>query len=129
VIPLVAVILAAIAAFGVGVARVSLQDVGLLETQETAQRAAEAAAGVAAELVAGGGVDPAVSAAANAEATRVSNANVTRGTVRAVTATWTSSATELVVVTISLTCDYGGFAGPFSADGSGRAAVPRPRGP
>lgn len=125
-IVLAAAILAVVAVFGAGVGRLGLQDVGLLETQEAAQRAAEAAAVVAAERVVLGDGDAEVTAAANAEASQVSNANVTRGTVRAVNATWTSSPTEIVIVTVELTIDHGGFAGPFSASATGKAAVPQP---
>ncbi len=125
-IVLAAVILAAVAAFGVGVGKVGLEDVGLLETQEAAQRSAEAAAAVGAEHLAVGDGNAVVSAAVTNEATQVSNANIVRGTVRTVAATWTSSGTELIVVTVDLTTDHGGYAGPFSANATGKAAVPRP---
>jgi len=125
VIVLVAVILAAVAVFGTGAARVALSDLAQLETQEAVQRAAEAAAAAAADLLVGGALLADIDPQTQREASDVAAANVTRGSVRSVTATSTSSSTDLVRVTVSLTTGYGGFAGPLTLTASGAAAVPR----
>ena len=125
-IPLAAVVIAAVAAFGVGASRVALGDLDLLEAQEAAQRAAEAAAGHAAELVLAGTPRAEVDAAAQSEASAVAAANLARGSADSLVVTRSSSAQDLVDVTVVLVASYGGFAGPLHVTVSGMAAVPKP---
>ncbi len=125
-IPLAAVVIAAVATFGVGASRVALQDLALLEAQDAVQRAAEAAAGRAAELIVAGAPDAEVDAAARSEAGAVTGANLPRGMAESVTVTRTSPPQDLVDVTVTLVANYGGFAGPLHVTVTGTAAVPRP---
>ena len=124
-IALAVVVLAAVALFGTGAARVALGDVAVLESQEAAQRAAEAAAGLAADFLVAGRGDVETDEAARAEAETVAGANIARGTVATVTTTRTSTGTDLVSITVTLTVDYGGIAGPLRLTSTGAAAVPR----
>ena len=125
-IVLVAVILGAVALFGTGAARVALSDLAVLETQEAAQRAAEAAVGRAADLIiAGASTSGEIDAAAQQEATAVATADLLRGSFINVTVTRSSSTTELVRIQLTLTSSYGGFVGPLQLTASGGAAVPR----
>jgi len=126
VIVLVAVILAAVALFGTGTARVALSDLAALETQEAAQRAAEAAAGRAADLlIAGTSTAGEIDAATQQEATDVAAADLPRGSLASVSITRTSSSSELVHIQLTLVTSYGGFVGPLRLTASGAAAVPR----
>ena len=125
-IVLVAAILAVVAIFGTGAARVALSDVALLETQEAAQRAAEAAAGRAADLLIAGTSTPGeIDAATQQEATDVATADLLRGSFSNVTVTRTSSTSELVRVQLVLVTTYGGIVGPLQLTAPGAAAVPR----
>ncbi|HEX9494763.1 MAG TPA: hypothetical protein VGA38_03285 [Candidatus Limnocylindria bacterium] len=114
------------ALFGTGAARVALSDLAALETQEAAQRAAEAATGKAADLVfVGASTSAEIDAAAQQEATAVATADLVRGSVASVAVTRTSSPTELVRVQVTLVTSYGGLVGPLRLTASGTAAVPR----
>ena len=125
-IVIVAAILAAVALFGTGAARVALTDLAFLETQEAAQRAAEAAAGRAADLLVPGTYTPAeIDAQTQTEATDVSTADLLRGTFGNIVVQRTSSPTEFVRVQVTLTATYGGFIGPLTVSASGTASVPR----
>jgi hypothetical protein len=125
-IVLVAVILGAVALFGTGAARVALSDLAVLETQEAAQRAAEAAVGRAADLIIAGTSTPAeIDAGAQQEATAVATADMLRGSITSVAITRTASASELVRIQLTLVTTYGGFVGPLTLTASGAAAVPR----
>jgi hypothetical protein len=129
VIGLAAVVVAALALFGTGLSRLALQDLEALEAGESAQRAAEAAAGRAADLVLSGAAGPDIDAGARDEATRVATTNLARGSLATLSLVRGSSATDLVTVDLTLTATYGGYAGPFSATVHGVAAVPLPAGP
>ncbi len=124
--PLAALVIGAVALFGIGASRVALQDLALLEAQEAAQRSAEAAAGRAAELIIAGAPSSEVDAAAQSESRAVAGANLSRGTADSVSVTRSASARDLVDVTVTLAASYGGFAGPIHLTVSGVAAVPRP---
>lgn len=125
-IVLVAAILAVVALFGTGAARVALSDIAVLETQEAAQRAAEAAAGRAADLlIAGTSTSSEIDAATQQEATDVATADLLRGSFSSVTITRTSSTSEVVRVELVLVTSYGGIVGPLHLTASGAAAVPR----
>lgn len=113
-----------LALFGGLTVRVALQDLALLETQQAAQRAAEAAAGVAAERVLAEATD--AQAAASAEAEAVAAANVRRGQVVGVVTVVTTTETELALVEVALSTSYGGLAGPVTVAVKAAAAVPRP---
>jgi hypothetical protein len=126
VIVIVAAILAAVALLGTGLTRVALGDVAALETQEAAQRAAEAAAGRAADLRAPGtNSDAQIDAATQDEATAVAAANLSRGSLVSVSTQRSSSATEYVRVQVTLNSTYGGMIGPLQLSATGTAAVPR----
>lgn len=126
-IVLVAVIVGAVSMFGIGTARVALSDVAVLETQESAQRAAEAAAGRAADMIsAGTSTDAEIDAAARSEATSVVRANLTRGSLGSLAVLRTSSASDFVRIDLTLAATYGGFIGPLRLTANGSAAVPRP---
>lgn len=125
-IVLVAAILAVVAIFGTGATRVALSDLALLETQEAAQRAAEAAAGRAADLLIAGTSTPGeIDAAAQQEATDVATADLVRGSFASVLVTRTSSTSELVRVQLTLTTTYRGIVGPLQLAAPGAAAVLR----
>lgn len=125
-IVLVVAILAAVALFGTGAARVALTDVAMLETQEAAQRAAEAAAGKAADLlVPGTNTQAEIDAQTATEAHDVAAANLIRGALTSANAQRTSSATEFVRVTVTLTSTYGGIIGPIDLTATGSASIPR----
>jgi hypothetical protein len=127
VIVLVAVIVGAVALFGIGTARVALTDVAVLETQEAAQRGAEAAAGRAADMKAAGlSTDDEIDAATRTEATNVIRANLSRGSIGSVSVLRTSSVTEFVRIDITLVSSYGGLIGPRLLTASGSVAVPQP---
>jgi hypothetical protein len=126
VIVLVVAILAAVALFGTGAARVALTDLALLETQEAAQRAAEAAAGRAADLLVPGTNTPSqIDAQTTTEATDVATANLLRGSFTNVVVQRTSSASDFVRVTVTLTSTYSGLIGPIDLTATGAASVPR----
>lgn len=120
-------ILAVIALFGAGTMRVALQDLALLETQQAAQRAAEAAAGVTAELVLAQSSDDAIQSGATNEARAVARANVMRGDVTNVTVTRFPSANDLADLTVTVFTSYGGMTGPLSLRAVAAAGVPKPR--
>jgi len=123
---LVVAILAAVALFGTGAARVALTDLALLETQEAAQRAAEAAAGRAADLLVPGTNSSAqIDAQTSTEATDVATANLIRGSFTNVVVQRTSSASDFVRVTVTLTSTYSGLIGPIDLTATGAASVPR----
>ena len=125
-IVLVVAILAAVALFGTGAARVALTDLALLETQEAAQRAAEAAAGKAADLLVPGTNTPAeIDAQTTTEANAVATANLIRGTFTSANVQRTSSTSEFVHVTVTLTSTYGGIIGPIDLTATGSASIPR----
>jgi hypothetical protein len=127
VIVLVAVIVGAVAVFGIGTARVALTDVAVLETQEAAQRGAEAAAGRAADMkVAGTSTEVEIDAAARTEATNVIRANLSRGSIGSVSVLRTSSASEFVRIDLTLVSSYGGFIGPRILTATGSVVVPQP---
>ena len=123
---LVAAILSALALFATGTLVVSLQDLAVLETQQAAQRSAEAAAGVAAELTLGRATDDVIQARATSEASDVARANVGRGAVTNVSVARSSSTADLANVTVTLVVSYGGLTGPLTITATGAAAVPRP---
>ena len=124
-IVLVAVILGAVALFGTGTARVVLSDLAVLETQEAAQRAAEAAASRSADLLTAGGTAAEVDAAAQSEASGVSAANLQRGTLGSASVQRSSSASDLVDLQVVLVVNYGGLVGPLQLRATGAASVPR----
>lgn len=120
-------ILAVIAIFGAGTMRVALQDLALLETQQAAQRAAEAAASVTAELVLAQSSDDAIQSAATDEALAVARANVMRGDVTNVAVNRSPSANDLANLTVTVLTSYGGMTGPLSLRAVAAAGVPKPR--
>lgn len=126
VIVLVASILSALALFATGTLVVSLQDLAVLETQQAAQRSAEAAAGVAAELALARAADEVIQARATSEASDLARANVNRGAVTNVSVTRNPSAADLANVTVTLVVSYGGLTGPLTITATGAASVPRP---
>lgn len=125
-IVLATVVAAAVAIFGISASRLAVQDLVALESQQAAQRCAEAAVGRAGELVIVGEADSVIDAAAQNEAAAVADANLTRGERQSVTVVRTSSSTDLAIVTVTLVVRYGGFAGPLTLTATGSAAVPRP---
>ncbi|OLC51832.1 MAG: hypothetical protein AUH85_18315 [Chloroflexi bacterium 13_1_40CM_4_68_4] len=125
-IVLVVAILAAVTLFGTGAARVALTDLALLETQEAAQRAAEAAAGRAADLLVPGTNTPAqIDAQTSTEVTDIATANLIRGAFVSADVLRTSSPSEFVRVSVTLRSTYGGIIGPVELTATGTASVPR----
>lgn len=125
-IQLVALILGVVAFFGIGSVRVALGDLAEIEAENAAQRAAEAAAARAYDLLTTSNPsDTQVTIEAQAEAIDVAGANATRGVVQSVTIFRTSSAADLVDITVTIVVDYGGLAGPLEFTRTGAAGVRR----
>lgn len=126
-IALVAATLAVIALLGSGGLRVAVSDLALLESQQAAQRAAEAAVSLAAELVLAGEPPEAIAAALMDEATSVARANLSRVSLRDIVVERRDEPGDLAGVEVTLRCDVGGIAGPAIVTAIAAAGVPRPR--
>jgi hypothetical protein len=124
-IAVAALVAAVVAIFGAGVSRLALLDVEHLETEQAAEQSALAAAGVASFALERGAEPGEVDALARREADTIAHANVARGTVETVEVTRTSDSRNAVVLNLTLTTRYGGFAGVTTYLSSATALVRR----